>query len=417
MCLYAYKLTYTDITAKIKQSYGKGQLMSSVAIGLRVEKTDENEFGWNLVNAIPTDVPCIVCLGGNGAITDKSSNSYAGDVDREITAVIGQKVPVYSVKYDFSGGDAEYARRYEFVKHRQENSQDEQEIIKARVTNEEINPKYIDELYKKLIEPRLFDAKTKKLLPTNEACRRLRMMTFVAHCHGAYVALKLEDKMQAEMKKAGCSLEDRKKIQSQMMILAYAPACPLGIANSQMISFKTVYDEEQPQISNWFNHYVTKRRYEEKRRFLAEQEHKEEDIKKFRWFDFKPCYFGKKQGNLFMIKNAFRWNEEDGPWMINTDEHNRVDYNIAFDHTQEGKIMTWYRKAILFNAVKNSLENQSGYKPLPPLEELILPPVKERQARYKEFFAEMAENGKNFRKEVCAYAVAGIKRRRDESEK
>ena len=391
--------------------------MSGISIGLRVEKTNENEYGWDLVKDVPVDSPCVVYLGGSGAITDKAANGYAKEVENEITATVGQKVPVYSVKYDFSGGDAGYARRYEFMKHRQEHSSEEQERIKAHVTAEEINPKYIDELYKKLIEPRLFDMRTKKLLPTNEACRRLRMMTFVAHCHGAYAALKLEDKMQAEMKKAGCSLEDRKKIQSQMMILAHAPACPLGVANSQMVSFQTIYDAEQPQISNWFNHYVSKRRYEERRRFLAEQEHKEDDIKKFRWFDFKPCYFGPKQGNLFLIKNAFKWNDEDGPWMNNKDEHNSVGYKIAFDHTQEGKIMTWYRKAILFNAVKNSLENQSGYKPLPPLEELILPPVKERQARYKEFFAEMVENGKNFRKEVCAYAVAGIKRRRDESEK
>lgn len=385
--------------------------MSGVAIGLRVAKTDDNKYGWKLVDDVPIDEPCVVYLGGSGATSDQAANSYAGDVEREITATVGQKVPIYSVKYDFSGNDASFARRYEFMKHRQEHSSEELEQIKAKVTPEEINPKYIDELYKKLIEPRLFDMRTKKLLPTDEACRHLRMITFVAHCHGAYVALKLEDKMQAEMKKAGCSLEDRKAIQSQMMILAHAPACPLGIANSQMISFKTIYDEEQPQISNWFNHYVSKRRYEEKRRFLAEQEHKEEDIKKFRWFDFKPCYFGKKQGNLFMIKNAFRWNDEDGPWMINTDEHNRVDYNIAFDHTQEGKIMTWYRKAILYNAVRNSLENQDGYKPLPPLEELILPPVEERQPRYKEFFAEMVENGKNFRKEVCEYAIAGIKKR------
>ncbi len=388
--------------------------MSGVSIGLRVAKTDENEYGWNLVNDIPADGPCVVYLGGSGATTDQAANSYAGDVEREITATVGQKVPIYSVKYDFSGSDADFARRYEFMKHRQEHSSEELELIKAKVTPEEINPKYIDELYKKLIEPRIFNTRTKKLLPMDEACRRLRMMTFVAHCHGAYVALKLEDKMQAEMKKAGCSLEDRRAIQSQMMILAHAPACPLGIANSQMISFKTVYDTDLPQVSNWFNHYVSKRRYEEKRRFLAEQEHKEDGIKKFRWFDFKPCYFGKKQGNLFMIKNAFKWNEEDGPWMINTDEHNRVDYNITFDHTQEGKIMTWYRKAILYNAVQNSLENQGGYKPLPSLEKLILPPVKELHEKYKTFFAQMAENGKEFRKEVCAYVVVGMKRSRTE---
>ena len=391
--------------------------MSNVSIGLRVEKSKENQSGWKIVDTVPFDCPCVVYLGGNGAISDKAANGYAKEVETEIISTVGSRVPVYSLKYDFSGSDAEYARRYEFMKHRQENSSEEIEKIKIHVTDEEINPKYIDILYKKLIEPRIFDEETKKLLPRDEACRRLRMMTFVAHCHGAYVALKLEDKMQAEMKKAGCSLEDRRAIQSQMMILAHAPACPLGISNSQMISFKTIYDPEAPQISNWFNHYVSTRRYEEKRRFLAGQRFEYDNIDKFRWFDFKPCYFGKRQGNLFMIKNAFKWQGEDGPWLRNEAEHNNVGYNIAFDHTEEGKIMTCYRKAILYNAVKNSLENKIEFKPLPSIEKLILPPVEEKQSLYKEFFAKMVENGKEFRKEVCAHAVASLKRTRAERQK
>lgn len=51
-------------------------------------------------------------------------------------------------------------------------------------------------------------------------------------------------------------------------------------------------------------------------------------IKENRWFDFEPCFFNKKQGNLFMIKQKYKWVDEDGPFMINSDEHNNVSIKM-----------------------------------------------------------------------------------------
>lgn len=204
-------------------------------------------------------------------------------------------------------------------------------------------------------------------LSTQEACKRIRKLNIVAHCHGGYVALKLEEKMQAAMKKLGYSDEDRKQIQSQMLVVAHAPACALGLSQSQFVSFKSVYDSGTPLKSNFFDTYIESRKREERKRFAAEENKDETKIKENRWFDFKPCFFTKKQGNLFMIKQKYKWIDGEGPFMVNSDEHNNVQYHDA-TQTKEGKMLAWFSKNILQNGIKNSLQQDRQHIPLPPLD-------------------------------------------------
>ena len=376
--------------------------MSSVEIGLRTEQTPSNQYGWEIVDNVPADQVCVVYLGGDNAKTDKAANGYAKSIDRQLQTDFGQRIAVYSIKYEFDGHNREWARKYEFLKHRQEFNGATIKRTKENVATEEMTPQYVDVLYKKLIEPRI-SVHGKIKISAEEACRRMRMMTFVAHCHGGYVALKLEEKMQAEMKKLGYSLEERNKIQAQMLVLAHAPACALGISKSQMISFRTVYDRKIPAPGNFFNNYIKARRAEEGRRYFAEETGNMDAVSQNRRFDFEPCFFEKKQGNLFMIKQRYPWNDE-GPMRVNDDEHGFVDYFNPGDQTKDGAILTAFCRCILYNGVKNSLSQIKGFEPLPSIEKLILPPVEKLHARYTEIFDKMRENGKKFRAEVYKWS-------------
>ena len=62
-------------------------------------------------------------------------------------------------------------------------------------SNPEIsNPRYIENLFDKTLLYRISDHD--KRLPLEEACKRVQNMKIIAHCHGAYVFLKLEELTQ-----------------------------------------------------------------------------------------------------------------------------------------------------------------------------------------------------------------------------
>lgn len=122
-------------------------------------------------------------------------------------------------------------------------------------------------------------------------------------------------------------------------------------------------------------------------------------IKENRWFDFEPCFFNKKQGNLFMIKQKYKWVDEDGPFMINSDEHNNVQYKDA-TQTKEGRLLGWFSKNILQNGIKNALQQDSEHIALPPLEELILDDNPQTREKALAVFDKMKANGLKFRNEI-----------------
>lgn len=380
--------------------------MSSVEIGKRVPKTEENPYGYEKVVAIPKDEVCVVCLGGDGATTDKAANGYAKIIQNEILESLNNDVSVYSITYNFGQHRKELARKITDIKYRTEVLRSKADIDKtlSKATEEEHNPKYIEELFERVILPRITLHNGKGILSVEEACKRIRKLNIVAHCHGAYVALKLEEKMQATMKELGYNEEAREAIQSQMLIVAQAPACPLRVSKSQFISFRSVYDSDIPLKNNIFDRYVELRKAEERRRFYAERQKDGEGIENNRWFDFKPCFFSGKQGNLFMIKQKYEWDKDEGPYLVNSNEHNYVGFSDR-TQTNEGRLLAHFAKTILRNGIKNSLQQGTEYIPLPPIDELILSEDVSMHPKEVKNFEEMKKNGKNFRNEACQIAL------------
>ena len=381
--------------------------MSSIEIGKRTDKTEDNPYGYVKVDSIPKDEACVLYIGGDGTTTDKAANGYAKIIKNEILDEISAEVPVYSITYNFEGHNKSIARQIANIKHRTEVLRSNADIEKtlSKATDEEYNPQYVNELFEKVILPRITLLNGKGKLSVDEACKRIRKLNIVAHCHGAYTTLKLEEKMQAVMKELGYSEQDRKKIQSQMLVIAQAPACPLGVSKSQFVSFRSVYDKGIPLKANFFDTYLNSKKQEEKRRFYAEKKQNKDGIENNEWFDLKPCFFAKKQGNLFLIKQKYKWNDDDGPFLINDEEHNDVSYS-ASEQTLDGKLMAYYAKTILQNGIKNSLKQGDEFVPLPPIEDLVLSGNPERQEKEQNMFEQMKQNGKDFRKEVAKDAVA-----------
>lgn len=375
--------------------------MSSIEIGMRTDKTEANPYGYVKVASIPEDEVCVLYLGGDGADTDRTANGYAKIIENEILADIDAKISVYSIKYNFDGHKKTVARQISNIKHRAEVliSQAKIDEIVQKATIDEYNPQYVDSLFEKAILPRISSLNGKEKLSVEEACKRIRKLNIVTYCHGAYVALKLEEKMQAKMNELGYSNEERKQIQSQMLVVAHAPACVLGLSKSQFVSFKSVYDSSTPLKGNFFDVYIENRKCEERKRFAAEENKDETKIKENRWFDFEPCFFNKKQGNLFMIKQKYKWVDEEGPFMINSDEHNNVQYKDA-TQTKEGRLLGWFSKNILQNGIKNSLQQDSEHIALPPLEELILDDNPQTREKALAVFDKMKANGLKFRNEI-----------------
>ena len=391
--------------------------MSSIEIGKRTDKTEDNPYGYVKVDSIPKDEVCVLYIGGDGATTDKAANGYAKIIKNEILNEISTEIPVYSIKYNFDVHNKSLARQIANIRHRTEVLRSNADIEKtlSEATDEEYNPQYVDELFERAILPRITLHKGKGKLSADEACKRIRKLNIVAHCHGAYTTLKLEEKMQSAMKELGYSEEDRKKIQSQMLVIAHAPACPLGISKSEFISFKSAYDENIPLKNNFFDTYIKSKKQEERKRFYAEQIQNKEGIENNEWFDLKPCFFSKKQGNLFLIKQKYKWNDDDGPFSIDGGEHNDVSYS-AGEQIPEGKLMAYFAKTILQNGIRNSLQQDDEFVPLPPIDDLILSGKPERQEKEQNMFEQMKQNGKDFRKEVFQSAVDYHKKMQKQAE-
>jgi len=149
-------------------------------------------------------------------------------------------------------------------------------------TAEDKNPKYVKDLFEKFLLPRIAKNGGKERLSLAEAKQNIRNLQIVAHCHGAYTALKMEEMMGKKMKELGYSKDEQALIQKQLLIVAQSPYCPLGVSKSTFISFCSAKDGELNH-HNHFNDAV----------WELNQEH-----------DIRLSYFDEKKGNLFLVSTT-----------------------------------------------------------------------------------------------------------------
>lgn len=381
---------------------------SHIAIGRRVDKDEAHPHGWEIVQSIDTNETCILVLGGSGSIDDKAANGYAKSIDEDILksdeVLKSANMNVYALVYNFNDFKDNSARYKLYQKHgRHHDSNDAQlkpynrAFDKRTNTEENASPNYVKEIYENIVRDRISANNGKDKINIDDACKNLRKLTLVAHCHGAFTALKLEELMQENMKSLGYTKQEAEKIQQQMFILAHAPACPLGVSKSTMISFCSAADNQLDFHGNYAHYHIRERLREDYMRYNAEENGNQEKINSKRWLDLKPSYLEGKKGNLFLVKDIYKYIDGEGPFYEHqVDEHSFTGYKMTNEMNDHGKVLTGLSRGILISAIKNSLEQETSFKPLPSVENLI----SNGDDKKKQFFKKLKENGDKFWKEM-----------------
>ena len=331
------------------------KLRSQVAIGLRTDKTEENPFGWQKVEAIPADEVCVLFLGGDGTKTDKAANGYLSSVE-DLLEKKGLKdnAKLYGIVYDF--GDYMHSGAARLV---MMNNYKHRVRLRNEPKEDSINPKYINQLFDKAIMPRI--AKDNKRVSAEEAMKNMRKLQIVTHCHGGYTYLKLEEKMQKEMNDLGYSQDECKQVFSQMLVLSHAPYCPLGVAKAKMISFASARDDEVCHYNNF-----------------------EKAVRKLEANgNLKLSYFAPKQGDFILAPDYGK----------EVEQHNFIGYEVNQKGlTKEGKAVVAMSGNVLAEGIKNALESGT----LPDTDSLL----SGGDEKYLPLINMMKDNGKEIYQEI-----------------
>ena len=371
--------------------------MSSVSVGRRVDKTEENLNGWCEVEQISPDEVCVVCLGEDGTQDTRAANGSVKGFQEEIDKVFGKGIPVYGVAYNFAKGGQNKTRKMEYVRRGMINSQEQREKIAAMNNGQEPDLAYIEEIYKRVIEPRIIKNKGTERIDVEEASANLRKITFMAHCHGAFVALKLEDVMAQKMSALGDSAKERGLIQRQMLVVAQAPACPLGVSKSTVVSFLSANDSEMPRPLNYLSTYVDKKMREDRAYTYAVMENDALGKAATKPFKLKPSFLPGVMGNCFLIKQKYTYDKKEGPCLINEKEHGFVGFHDE-ELTPDGKVLQKFAFNTMINGIKNSKQQSKKLVPLPEIETLVCQDEKERKV-----FKLMKQNGEKLMQDVYSY--------------
>lgn len=347
------------------------EFTSSSYVGQRVSKTESNPYGFVDVDEVDTDDASILFLGGNGTISEQRANGYLSSVESLLKKnKVEGKIALYVAIYDF-GEVGEQQVSFDDKLARQKMMQDYHHDIKLdRQPNDDtLHPFYVDNLFKKAFLNRISDKEGKRL-SVDEACKRIRKMTVVTHCHGAYTFIKLEEKMQEKMLELGYSAQERAKIQHELLCVAHSPYAPLGVSKSTMISFVSAKDKD-------IHHYNN---FEKEIHMMSKKD------------EVLLSYFPEKRGEMFLT-----------PTMGRVSQHNFFGYDTTYSGlSKEGQVMLGFAGSAIVNGVKNSMSGE----PLPLVKDIVCGD----NEKFREFFDVLQENGAKMWQEVSVKSSQRLKK-------
>lgn len=328
-------------------------LCSNVSFCRRVMKSRDNEFGLQKADTIAADELCVLVLGGDGTRSEKALNGYLGDVYRLLKEHgLHEKAAVYGVVYDF--GDF---MNVGFARRRQMEKYGRNIRINRELSPETTDPKYVGEIFDKFLLPRISTDRGRRRLSADEAALRVRHLNIVAHCHGAYTALRLEEMMQEKMKELGYTPAERRQVQKQLLITAQSPYCPLGQSRSTFVSFASVLDDE---VSHYNNFETAVRKINARRKIPL-------------------CYFPGRQGSLFLA----------GSMGKGVDQHNFWGFHPTPEMSREGQALTRLAAKVVVNGILTASE------PVPAIENLAADTEES-----KRLFQTMEANGREIYRQI-----------------
>lgn len=235
--------------------------------------------------------------------------------------------------------------------------------------DETFNPAYIQDIFEQVVLPRIVSENGNERIPLRQAEQNIRRLNIVAHCHGAFVATRLEKLMDNKMNELRYSQEEQLKIKSQLLVLAYNPDCPKYISKFRFISIESSQDrhnEYQSYLREWL--------------LMSPK-------------DFGVCFIPKSFGQALMCAQVDKFGIEGNPsrkaerisgseWFkqvhgVDTgrekrlSEHNFLGFEPVGNMSKGALKLQTFANNILKNAIKNS-QSQSGdnFIPLPNIQPL-----------------------------------------------
>ena len=328
---------------------GNTDLLRSFAFfGERVEKTPKNPKGWRDVWAVPPDETCVFFLGGNGSNLPKQANGYLSPIEDLFKSVGIKDINMYAEYHDFGDQKRDPVHAFSDATARIVLMRQHGRRVKLtkQPTLDDKNPQYADQIFNSVFLPRISSSDGKRL-DFETACKNIRKITVIAHCHGGYTFMKIEELMQQALKDLGYSNYERLEIQKQLLCIAHSPYCPLGISKSTMISFTSTSDYE----IHSFNAFEYALRNMPK---------------------IPVSWFAGQHGNVFIAKNLYQPR-------CSSEDHKFYGYiTNEEDLTHAGMIMTTFAR----NALLNSLTTAKQGKPLPSVRELVTGGDKELEQEF-----------------------------------
>ena len=342
------------------------KLRSNVTYYERGEKTEDCPYGIKKLEEVSPDEVCILVLGGDGVRAEKDINGYMSSVYQLMKENdLEQDVKICGVVYDFGDFYNPNQARTKMMERYHRSIKLEQQL-----SEDTINPRYVKDIFDKMILPRISKNNGDEKLDVKDAAQKIRKLNIVAHCHGAYTALMLEEMMQQKMKELGYSKEDSDYIQKQMLVIAQSPYCPLGVSKSTFVSFFSAKDEE----TSHYNYF-------------------EDAIKAIKKSEKIPLsYFPGKRGEMFLA------HEIGG----GADEHNYWGFQTNSTMSEDGANLIKTEARVLVNGVEGALSRR-------PIEDVAF--LAATDDRSEKLMEQMAENGEKLYRKMCAMTMAVAKYR------
>lgn len=367
------------------------------------------------ISSAVSDGPIVIGLPGNGfnfyemwgelcENTQRFANKLkklliAGGVDEKTL----QKIPFYVITHAKPQSfDDKDARTIMYKKHGRSIMSEKVKKGNNGFSKEEENPPYIDALYNQIIAPRISRLKGKVKLDAKTAEQNVAQLVIFAHCHGAYVALKLEELMTQNMKKLGYTSDEIAQIQKQMTVVAYAPACPLGVSKMNFISFKSLNDTFTGENYNNISIHLLNQIVED-RDYWAKKQLKKEN--KSKPFDFQLSFYPDKLGHVFLIKQKSNYDD-----IIELDQQRNAYYlkdvdiadkehNNIFDGESEGsKTMQKIMQRVFANALLHAIKQQKRLSEPLSIRDLAVGEVSQDPESDLKIFNEACQRGEAYYK-------------------
>lgn len=235
------------ILAAVRQKIKERQGKSFALLTERVGKSAVAPYGINVAEIVSPEETLVLVLGGAGGrgVHLRGYNGYLKKTDDFIKThpeLSGKNVRVcVAVCYIGRFHNERLAREKLYHEYWQE--QYSLDMMAKEQKEEILSPCYIKDIFEQAFLPRISRNGGKERLPAEQAARNIRRLNIVTHCHGAYVALRLEQMMLQKMAELGYLPAERKKVVRQLMVLNYAPDCPARMAESRFITIESAADD------------------------------------------------------------------------------------------------------------------------------------------------------------------------------